>query len=40
MYAVAKEYNEDDNFEYEFSAENIKRFEQRRNSRLSGELNL
>lgn len=37
MYAIAKEYNEDDDFEYEFSAEDIKRFEQRRISRLSGE---
>ncbi len=37
MYAVAKEYNEDDDFEYEFSAEDIQRFEQRRNNRLNGE---
>jgi len=37
MYAIAKEYNEDDDFEYEFTAEDIERFEQRRNSRLSGE---
>lgn len=37
MYAMAREYNEDDDFEYEFSAEDIKRFEERRNSRISGE---
>lgn len=36
MYAVAKEYNEDDDFDYEFSAEDIKRFEERRNNRLNG----
>lgn len=37
MYAVAKEYNEDDDFEYEFSDEDIKQFEERRTKRLSGE---
>lgn len=36
MYAVAREYNEDDDFEYEFSADDIEQLEQRRNSRLSG----
>lgn len=37
MYAVAKEYNEEDDFEYDFSEEEIKLFEERRNKRLSGE---
>jgi hypothetical protein len=37
MYAVAKEYNEEDDFEYEFSEEEIKLFEERRNKRLKGE---
>ena len=37
MYAVAKEYNEEDDFEYEFSDEEIKLFEERRAKRLSGE---
>jgi hypothetical protein len=37
MYAVAREYNEDDDFEYEFSQEEIQLFEQRRARRLSGE---
>ena len=37
MYAVAREYNEEDDFEYEFSEEEIKLFEQRRAKRLSGE---
>ncbi|HEX2631023.1 MAG TPA: hypothetical protein VHM26_18530 [Chitinophagaceae bacterium] len=37
MYAVAKEYNDEDDFEYEFSDEEIKHFEERRNKRLSGE---
>ncbi len=37
MYAVAKEYNDDDDFEYEFSEEEIEMFEQRRQKRLSGE---
>ncbi len=36
MYAVAKEYNEDD-LNYSFSAEEIASFEERRNKRLSGE---
>jgi hypothetical protein len=35
---VAKEYNEDDDdFEYEFTAEDIKEFDSRREKRLSGE---
>ncbi|MDB5210672.1 MAG: hypothetical protein JWQ30_1499 [Sediminibacterium sp.] len=37
MYALAKEYNEDDDIEYEFTAEDIERFDQRRQSRLRGE---
>ena len=37
MYAVAKEYNEDDDFEYQFSEEEIKLFEERTAKRLSGE---
>jgi hypothetical protein len=38
MYAVAKEYNEEDDFEYDFSEEEIKLFEERRTKRLSGEI--
>jgi hypothetical protein len=38
LFAVAKEYNEDDDdFEYEFTAEDIKEFDKRREKRLSGE---
>ncbi len=37
LYAIAKEYTEDDDFEYEFSEEEIKLFEERRAKRLSGE---
>ncbi|GGB10518.1 hypothetical protein [Puia dinghuensis] len=37
MYAVAKEYNEDDDFEYQFTDEEIKLFEERTARRLSGE---
>lgn len=37
MYAVAKEYNEDDDFEYHFTTEEIRLFEQRTAKRLSGE---
>jgi hypothetical protein len=38
MFALAKEYNEDDDdFEYEFTAEDIKVFDERRAKRLSGE---
>ena len=38
LFAVAKEYNEDDDdFEYEFTAEDIKEFDSRREKRLSGE---
>jgi hypothetical protein len=37
MYAVAKEYSEDDDFEYDFTDEEIRIFEERRAKRLSGE---
>ncbi len=37
MYAVAKEYTGEDDFEYEFNDEEIKFFEDRRGKRLSGE---
>lgn len=37
MYALAKEYNEDDDFEYDFTAEDIKLFDERREKRLRGE---
>jgi hypothetical protein len=37
MYAVAREYNEDDDFEYQFTDEEIKLFEERSAKRLSGE---
>lgn len=37
MYALAKEYNEDDDSAYEFSEEEVKRFDERRSKRLSGE---
>lgn len=37
MYAVAKEYSDDDDFEYEFSDEELAMFEERRQKRLSGE---
>lgn len=37
MYAVAKEYKDEDDFEYEFTDEEIRLFEERRAKRLSGE---
>jgi hypothetical protein len=38
LFAVAKEYNDDDDdFEYEFTAEDIQEFDNRREKRLSGE---
>jgi len=37
LYALAKEYNEDEDFEYEFSAEDIRQFDERRAKRLNGE---
>lgn len=39
LYALAKEYNDDDDFEYEFSAEDIQQFDERRKKRLFGESN-
>jgi len=30
LFSLAKEYNEDDDFDYEFSAEDIKTFDERR----------
>ena len=36
MFAIAREYNEEDD-SYEFTDEEIKTFEERRNSRLSGK---
>ena len=38
MFALAKEYN-DDNQDYEFSADDIKVFDERRSKRLNGESN-
>jgi hypothetical protein len=37
MYALAKEYNDEDDFEYEFTEDDIKAFDERRAKRLSGE---
>ena len=37
MYALAKEYNDKDDFEYEFTEDDIKAFDERRAKRLSGE---
>ena len=37
MYAVAKEYNEDDDFEYQFTDDEIKLFDARSAKRLNGE---
>lgn len=37
MYAVAREYNEEDDFEYQFTEEEIKLFEERSAKRHSGE---
>ncbi len=37
LYALAKEYNDDDEFEFELSEEDIKMFDERRTKRLSGE---
>ena len=37
MYAIAREYNEDDDFEYQFTDEEIKLFEERTAKRQSGE---
>jgi len=37
MYVVAKEYNNEDDFEYEFTDEEIRTFEERKAKRLNGE---
>lgn len=37
MLAMAQEYNEDDGLEYEFTAEDIKLLDKRRQKRLNGE---
>jgi hypothetical protein len=37
MYAVAKEYTDEDDFEYMFNEQEIQLFEDRRASRLNGE---
>jgi hypothetical protein len=37
MLALAIEYNDDDDAKYEFTAEDIKVFDERREKRLSGE---
>lgn len=37
MYVMAKEYNNDDDFEYEFSEKEIEIFEERRMKRLNGD---
>jgi hypothetical protein len=37
MFALAKEYNEDDDYDYEFTAEDIKELDERREKRLRGE---
>ena len=37
LYALAKEYNDEDDFEYEFSQQEFEEFEQRRSKRINGE---
>ena len=37
MLALAKEYNDEDNFDYEFTSDEIKTLDQRREDRLSGK---
>ncbi len=37
MLAMAKEYNDDDDLAYEFTAEDIKVMDERRQKRLNGE---
>jgi len=37
MFALAKEYNDDGDLEYEFTAEDIKLFDERRQKRLNDE---
>jgi len=36
MYAIAKEYNDEDDFEYQFSEEELKSFAKRKKKRESG----
>ena len=36
MYAMAKEYNEEEDFDYSFSEEELKVVEERRQKRLNG----
>jgi len=37
MFALAKEYSDDDDFEYEFTSEEIQEFDKRREKRLNGD---
>jgi hypothetical protein len=37
LYVLAKEYNDEDDFEYEFSETELDDFEKRRSKRISGE---
>ena len=37
LYALAKQYSEDDDAEYTFNEEDIKLFDERRSKRLSGQ---
>jgi hypothetical protein len=37
LYALAKEYNDEDDFEYGFTEEDIKLFDERRAKRLTGQ---
>jgi hypothetical protein len=37
MLALAKEYNDEDNFDYEFTSDEIKILDQRREDRISGK---
>lgn len=37
LYAIAKEYNDEDDFEFEFSAGEILEFEERRVKRINGQ---
>jgi len=37
MFALAKEYNDEDDLDYEFTSEDIKVFDERRKKRLNGE---
>jgi len=37
MFALAKEYNEDEDYDFGFSADDIRQLDERREKRLSGE---